>query len=65
MMRKVTPDEIKRFFETANTQFEQSGLFLKSVQFVRDSDGVLASIKLFFADSGNNIPFNEMNPKSG
>lgn len=37
MKRKVSIEEIRRFFALANAQFEESGISLDEVRFIRDS----------------------------
>ena len=46
MQRKLNIEEIRRFFDTANNQFEESGLFLLRVRFNRDEYGYLQGIAI-------------------
>ena len=46
MQRKLNIEEIRRFFDTANNQFEESGLFMLRVRFNRDEDGHLQGIAI-------------------
>lgn len=36
MKRHITADEVRRFFEAANRQFEEAGFYLNSVRFHRN-----------------------------
>ena len=38
MKRKIDIEEVRRFFETANRQFEEAGVFLHRVRIVRSED---------------------------
>lgn len=63
MTRKVQIEEIRRFFETANRQFEEAGISLHNVRFKRDEEGCLAQISLNYTENGINIHEKDENPK--
>lgn len=50
MKRKITPQEVRHFFETANKQFEEAGFCLNNVHFTRDDDGKLTEIRMSYTE---------------
>lgn len=51
MKRKITADEVRRFFEGCNRQFEEAGFFLNSVRFSRTEEGKLRSVTLNYTEN--------------
>ncbi len=50
MKRKITADDVRRFFETAERQFRDSGFVLHGVRFVRPSDGGEPLVRLHYSE---------------
>lgn len=63
MKRKVSIEEIRQFFETCITQFDESGLPLHAVRFIRDDEGKLERISLNYSEIDINIHNSDENPK--
>ncbi|MCF0187924.1 MAG: hypothetical protein HUK04_00295 [Bacteroidaceae bacterium] len=50
----VDIEEIRRFFDTANQQFEEAGIFLHRVRFQRSEDGTLTGIVMDYENRREN-----------
>jgi len=50
MKRHITAEEVRRFFETVNRQFEEAGFYLNSVRFHRNNPENAAKITLNYTE---------------
>lgn len=71
MTRRITADEVRRFFQSANRQFEEAGFFIHCVRFTRtptdpDSDTETqaenTSVTLNYTERRNDIPTDTADP---
>lgn len=44
MSRKITIDEVRNFLFSASKQFEQGGVFVTRVRFIRNENGAIQDI---------------------
>lgn len=63
MKRKISTEEVRQFFETCIAQFDEAGLLLHAVRFIRDEEGKLEQISLNYSEIDINIHKDEKNPK--
>ena len=50
MRRKISAEDVRHFFETAERQFRESGFVLHSVRFVRSSDDKEPLVRMHFSE---------------
>lgn len=53
MKRKITSEDVRRFFEAAERQFRESGFVLHGVRFVRPSEGGEPLVRLHYSEEEN------------
>ena len=51
MKRKITAEDVRRFFITAERQFRESGFVLHGVRFVRASDDAEPKVHLHYSEA--------------
>jgi hypothetical protein len=50
MKRKITSEDVRRFFESAERQFRESGFVLHGVRFVRSSDDKEPLVRMHYSE---------------